>query len=483
MGRADTVVVHLLVMTQEAEAVRAIRASFPGSDVRTAAGMGEAADLAGKCRFEFAFVDVTVLSALAGTDDQEACLEAFRKSVPGARLIVLSHQERIREAVGFVRDGASDYLTYPVVQDEIRLVCDGVDRRERIRSELSYLRDRAFQTETLGAVRSRAELMKRALHKIRQVAPTRSTVLLTGETGTGKSLLAKVIHQNSTRADRQFISVHCGAIPDTLLESELFGHERGAFTGADRRKLGKFEIANGGTLFLDEIATVTPSMQVKLLNVLQERSFQRVGGERDIEIDVRILAATNTDLGRLTSGGEFRNDLYYRLNVFPIEVPPLRDRAEDIPILVEVFLDRLRRFHHKEIGGVHRTVMEAFATYRWPGNVRELENLLERAFILESSKVLTPENFPEELFDSSPAVQQLSVVSSDSLAEARRRAVEDVERLYLKRQLEASGGRIEATAKSAGISSRQLHKLMTKHGLRKEDFRTSARTGTPDSDT
>jgi transcriptional regulator with GAF, ATPase, and Fis domain len=324
--------------------------------------------------------------------------------------------------------------------------------------------------------------MRAVLHKIRQVAPTRSTVLLTGETGTGKSFLARVIHDNSTRADRQFISVHCGAIPDTLLESELFGHERGAFTGADRRKLGKFEIANGGTIFLDEIATVTPAMQVKLLNVLQERLFQRVGGERDIEIDVRILAATNMDLGRLTSEGAFRNDLYYRLNVFPIEVPPLRDRRKDIPILVEMFFDRLRRFHQKDIDGVHPAVMEAFGSYQWPGNVRELENLLERAFILESSNVLAPENFPEELFDSSPSLQQLSFVSTNSLAEARRVAVDEVERLYLKRQLDANAGRIDATAKAAGVTPRQLHKLMAKHGLRKEDFKLGRATGTPSSE-
>jgi transcriptional regulator with PAS, ATPase and Fis domain len=324
--------------------------------------------------------------------------------------------------------------------------------------------------------------MKSTLHKIRQVAPTRSTVLLTGETGTGKSFLAKVIHQNSTRADRQFISIHCGAIPDTLLESELFGHERGAFTGAERRKLGKFEIANRGTIFLDEIATVTPGMQVKLLNVLQERSFQRVGGERDIEVDVRIVAATNMDLAELTSEGGFRKDLFYRLNVFPIEVPPLRDRKEDISILVEVFLDRLQRFHQKDIREVHPTVMEAFLTYQWPGNVRELENLLERAFILESSTVLTPENFPEEVFDSIPAVQQFSFVPSNTLAEARRHAVDDVERIYLKRQLDANNGRIEATAKAAGISSRQLHKLMTKHGLKKEQFRKGRSAGTPDSE-
>jgi DNA-binding NtrC family response regulator len=385
--------------------------------------------------------------------------------------------------VGFVREGAGDYLTYPIVDEEARLIRDGIERRERIRSELNHLRDRALETEILGSVSSRAESMKAALHKIRQVAPTRSTVLLTGETGTGKSYLARVIHQSSTRADRQYISVHCGAIPDTLLESELFGHERGAFTGADRRRLGKFEIAHGGTLFLDEVATVTPAMQVKLLNVLQERSIQRVGGERDIEVDVRILAATNMDLARLTEEGRFRNDLYYRLNVFPIEVPPLRDRRDDIPLLVEVFIDRLRRYHQKDIRQVHPAVMEALLAYRWPGNVRELENLLERAFILEPTGVLHPESFPEELIQPGSSMPQVPIGLENSIAEVRRHAVENAERHYLRRQLEANAGRIDATAEAAGITPRQLHKLMTRYGLKKEDFRAAAATGIGGSDT
>jgi DNA-binding NtrC family response regulator len=472
----------MLVITPESEAARAIQESFPDDEVRTAAAMDGAEDLCRACRFEYAFVDVTALRSLADGDDSQQGLDALRELVLGARIVVLSRQEDIREAVDIVREGASDYLTYPIDPEEVRLVREGVERRERIRSELSYLRDHAFQNDLVGTITCRAESMKAVLHKIRQVAPTRSTVLLTGETGTGKSFFAKVIHENSTRADRQFISVHCGAIPDTLLESELFGHERGAFTGADRRKLGKFEIANGGTIFLDEIATVTPAMQVKLLNVLQERSFQRVGGERDIDVDLRILAATNMDLARLTSEGTFRNDLFYRLNVFPIQVPPLRDRREDIPILVELFLDRLRRLHQRDIEGVHPAVMEAFGSYQWPGNVRELENLLERAFILEASDALTPESFPEELFASNPAVQQLSLAAADSLAEARRIAVEDVERLYLRRALEANAGRIDATARSAGISPRQLHKLMAKHGFKKEHFKTGRVTGTPSSE-
>jgi DNA-binding NtrC family response regulator len=464
---------QILVMTPVSEAVDTFQASYPEGEVRLAFTIDEAEEYSKVCQFEYAFVDVSVLRPGDDEGDYEARIEAFRRAVPGARLVVMSPQEGIREAVNFVREGASDYLTYPIEKEEIQLVHDGVERRDRIRSELHFLRNRELQIEELGGIRSRAESMKAVLHKVRQVAPTRSTVLLTGETGTGKSFLAKVIHQNSTRSERQFIGIHCGAIPDTLLESELFGHERGAFTGADRRKIGKFEIANGGTLFLDEIATITPAMQVKLLNVLQERAIQRVGGERDVQVDVRILTATNMDLGQLVREGGFRSDLFYRLNVFPIEIPPLRDRREDISALVESFLDRLRGLYLKEIGDVHPAVLEAFLTYSWPGNVRELENLLERAFILETSDVLTPENFPHEVFatGSESGVQQVTFARTGTLSDVRRQATEDVERQYLRQQLAANYGRIDATAEEAGITPRQLHKLMTKYGLKKEDFR------------
>jgi len=460
-------------MTQEQRAAEVFLACYPEGEILSAETLEEAEDLAKTCQFEFAFVDISVFQPLAEESDNEARIEEFRKLVPGVRVVVMSPQEKIREAVNLVRDGASDYLTYPIVKEEIQLVRDDVERRDRIRSELRFLRNRELQIEELGEVRSRADSMKAVLRKVRQVAPTRSTVLLTGETGTGKSFLAKVIHQNSTRAERQFIGIHCGAIPDTLLESELFGHERGAFTGADRRKLGKFEIANGGTLFLDEIATITSAMQVKLLNVLQERSIQRVGGERDVQVDVRILTATNMNLSELVKEGRFRSDLFYRLNVFPIEVPPLRDRREDIPNLVESYLDRLRALYQKEIEDIHSAVLEAFLSYAWRGNVRELENLLERAFILEATNALTPENFPDEIFGSGSksGVQQVTFAPTGTLADIRRQAIQDVERQYLRQQLAANCGRIDATAATAGITPRQLHKLMTKYGLKKEDFR------------
>ena len=268
------------------------------------------------------------------------------------------------------------------------------------------------------------------------------------------------------------ISVHCGAIPDTLLESELFGHEKGAFTGAVRRRLGKFEIATGGTIFLDEIGTITPSAQIKLLQILQDQTFQRVGGEETLEANVRVITATNTDLKKMCEDGQFRKDLYYRLNVFPIEIPPLRDRPEDIPHLVEVFLKRMNKFSSKEIHHIHPRVLEAFTRYSWPGNIRELENLMERAFILETSSLLTPESFPSELFESEVPSASVFFDTQLTLTEVRHRGIEDIERHYLKEVLAKNQGRIKESASVAGVTTRQLHKLMKRYGIRKEEFRS-----------
>jgi DNA-binding NtrC family response regulator len=383
----------------------------------------------------------------------------------------MSAAEAIREAVMAVKAGASNYLTYPINPDEVKFVTESIVELAMMQSELDYLRDKFWQGDELEIVQTRSPEMIKVFEKVRSVAQTKSTVLLVGETGTGKGVLAKLIHKHSHRGASKFISVHCGAIPDTLIESELFGHEKGAFTGAVRRRLGKFEIAKGGTIFLDEIGTISPSAQIKLLQVLQDGIFQRLGGEETIEANVRILAATNIDLKKMCDEGRFRGDLYYRLNVFPIDIPPLRERKEDIPLLVDVFLKKLNKFYPKRIRAVHPLTMEAFQKYHWPGNIRELENLMERAYILETSSVLTPESFPRELFTADPVLPWGAGDSMPSLAEARRKGLEQIETSYLKRLLEAHRGRINETAKSAGVTSRQLHKLMKKYGLRKEDFK------------
>jgi len=318
--------------------------------------------------------------------------------------------------------------------------------------------------------------MKDVVEKARTVAPTRATVLLTGETGVGKGVLARLIHRWSNRADQPFVAVHCGAIPDSLLESELFGHEKGSFTGAHRRKQGKFELADGGTLFLDEVGTITPSLQIKLLDVLQERRFHRVGGEQDVVVDTRIVAATNSDLGRMQKEGHFRPDLYHRLNVFPIEIPPLRERKEDLPVLAAQILRRLNALYGKSIEGLESSVEAAFLAYDWPGNVRELENVLERAHILESASRIFPRHVPFEILDASEQHVTATVpVGKKTLAAVRSEAVMIAERCYLVELLSTHHGRIDASSRTAGVTTRQLRKLLSKYRIDKAEFKPPGR--------
>ncbi len=433
-------------------------------------------DMFVKKRYEILFIDVELLqsgsASVNGRINYKDSFQPFWHVFPNIEIIVMSPQEKIREAVMAVKAGASNYFTYPVDIDELKFVTENTYESRIMQSELDYLRDKFWQIDSLEVVKTNSPAMRKVFERVRSVALTKTTVLLTGETGTGKGLLAKLIHRHSNRAKTQFITVHCGAIPDNLLESELFGHEKGAFTGADRRKMGKFEIAQGGTIFLDEIGTMTPSAQIKFLEVLQDKTFQRVGGEISMEADVRIIAATNVDLKQLVDEGDFRKDLYYRLNVFPVDIPPFRERTEDIPHLAGFFLRKLNETYLKEIHEIHPYVLEAFERYSWPGNIRELENLMERAYILENSSVLGPNNFPDELFTSGISDSELSSGSLPHLSEMRRQAVEAAERNYLKKLLAFHKGNIQKSADAAGVSTRQLHKLMTKYGIRKEDFKT-----------
>jgi DNA-binding NtrC family response regulator len=466
---------YILVVSENQMACDVLRESFSREyRVDTASTQTACLDKFRAKRYDFTFIDLELLrekSSLKGDYDYKAALHPFREAFPASQIIVMSSQMMIREAIKGVRAGANDYLTYPIDIEEAKHIVESLYESVRKESELNHFREGFWQADSLEFVQTSSPGMSEVLEKVRAVAPTKSTVLLTGETGTGKGIVAKLIHSHSHRRDKQFISTHCGAIPDTLLESELFGHEKGAFTGAIRRKLGKFELADKGTIFFDEIGTITPSAQIKLLQVLQEKSFQRVGGEATIEVDVRIITATNTDLRKLTDQGFFRNDLYYRLSVFPIEVPPLRLRREDIPVISRNMLKRLNRFNLKEIQGIHSQVLEAFDRYSWPGNIRELENLMERAYILETSSVLTPVGFPTDLFTPGDACAQISLGTALPLEEVRRRGIETIETQYLKGLLTEHGGRIGKTAQAAGISTRQLHKLMTKYRIRKEEFK------------
>ena len=391
----------------------------------------------------------------------------------GADVVVLVDADDVRGAVDAVRAGAADYLSRPLEVADVLRVLEQLDKSRILHSELDSIKDQFWNEDALEVVRTSSPAMREVFHKVSQMAGTRTTVLLTGETGTGKSLIARLIHSHSARKNAPFVSVHCGAIPDTLIESELFGHVKGAFTGAVRNKPGKFRQAEGGTLFLDEIGTISQSMQVKLLSALQDRMIQSVGGDEDIPVDVRVIAATNDDLLEMCERGVFRKDLYYRLNVFPIEIPPLRERQKDIMRFADVFISHFNLQLGKNIQGVEPKVLEAFQRYAWPGNVRELENLVERACILEEGDSLSPRSIPQEFFGRDRACSPDHTDISLPLGRARQEVVDRFERAYLNELLAATHGRIKDAAKWAGVTPRQLHKLMTRHNIRRSDFRAA----------
>ena len=462
----------VLIISPKEDEIRLIRESLPSDfQVENTDSVKNALNLHRQFSFDVIFSDLKLLQDTSDTHNIAEAIKLFKEMNPLAEILILSSKAFIHDTAKAVKAGAKNYLTYPIDPAEVRLVIESVNKSLTKNLELDYLRDQFWKPEWLDIIDSRDAGMRDVFKKIRAVASTRATVLLIGETGTGKGLLARMIHIHSNRCDDPFISVHCGAIPDTLLESELFGHEKGAFTGAVRKKLGKFEMACGGTIFLDEIGTITPPAQIKLLQVLQDGTFSRVGGEEVLQTDARVITATNSDLAGMSERGEFRKDLFYRLNVFPVEIPPLRERVEDIAPIVEMFLNKLKQRHDKNIHSVHPHVLQAFKNYPWPGNIRELENLMERACILETANVLTPESFPAGLFDTGNPHAELAVQDHLQLAEARKHVIENFERQYLKELFARSKGRVNRAAEGAGISSRQLNKLMAKYGIQKESFK------------
>jgi DNA-binding NtrC family response regulator len=471
-----------IVVSQESAVFQAISSCLAGDcEVIRVPDNAEALAILRERPCDFLLIDLDILRGAKQQGNSKIALQRFFRLRPTLEIIIMTHPDKLRETVMAVKAGASNYLTYPINAEEVRYVTESATELTLMQSELEHLRQESWEADLLDIAPTNNSLMEVVFDKTRSVAPTKSTVLLTGETGTGKGVLAKLIHRRSNRRNESFIHVHCGAIPDTLVESELFGHEKGAFTGAVRRKLGKFEIAKGGTIFLDEIGTITPSAQIKLLQILQDGVFQRVGGEETIQADVRIIAASNVDLRQMCDEGLFRRDLYYRLNVFPIEIPALRERREDIPVLVDTFMEKLNRFHEKAVEAVDPVVMEAFTNYSWPGNIRELENLMERAYILEPTSVLTPGSFPSEIFPFETPADLADVYADQTLTEARRMAVDQIEVAYLKKKLTENKGRIGDTAVSAGITTRQLHKLMKKHDIKKEEYKPSPNISSPKS--
>jgi DNA-binding NtrC family response regulator len=353
--------------------------------------------------------------------------------------------------------GVEDFLEKPFEVEELLTLARRAVKSQRLRTEKQYLlSERDAEFNQYGIV-GRSRAMQEVIHRAELVAGTKSTVLITGETGTGKEMVARLIHHRSSQRDMPLIKVNCAAIPETLLESELFGHVRGAFTGATMTKRGKFALADGGSIFLDEIGTLTTALQAKLLRVLQEREFEPLGAERTQRVDVRVMAATNRDLKHMVSEGKFQEDLYYRLNVIPIEIPPLRDRREDIPMLIEHFVEKHRQRSGKRIDRVESGVVEALSHYDWPGNVRELENTIERAVVLANGAMLTPQSV--SLLGATSAPQ-------GGLPSTRlHQNLEWVEKETIRRALEQAGGVKKDAAELMGISQRALSYYLAKYRI------------------
>jgi len=387
-------------------------------------------------------------------------LRALQSQGADVTTLLLTAQGTVETAVEAMKEGAYDYLTKPVDIQRLKILLDKIVERQETLREVKALRRQLREHGAFGSMIGNSSEMRKIYQVIEQSAPTGASVLIAGESGTGKELVAQTIHQLSPRASFSFVAINCAAIPDTLLESEIFGHEKGAFTGAVDRRQGCFELADRGTLFLDEIGEMTPTTQVKLLRVLQERRFRRLGGRNEQSVDVRVIAATNIDPIEAVHTGKLREDLYYRLNVFALRLPPLRDRKEDLPLLVQTFINEFSARNQKSIAGIDHQAMRMLEQYAWPGNVRELRNVIERATILASGPFIEPRHMPPTLSDEPSSRHQ----AQGALAPGT--TVEEAERRLIVMTLEHTRDNKTRAAEILGISLKTLHNKLNKLRLR-----------------
>jgi len=425
-----------------------------GLDVCTAGSRAEAASVLARSAVDLVLTDVRLPDG-----DGIEVLRHVKAGSPETAVVVMTAYGTSETAVAARKLGAEAYVLKPFDVDELRVVVRDALANRSLREENQRLRREVGEVHGLDRVIGVSPVMTALFEMVRAIAPTNSTVLITGESGTGKEVVARAIHGLSSRAEGPFVSINCGALPDTLLESELFGYMKGAFTDARTNKKGLFEAASGGTLFLDEVGETSPPMQVKLLRALQERRIRRVGGNEEIDVDVRVIAATNVPLEELVQQKRFREDLFYRLQVIPIRTPPLRERPEDLPLLASHFLENFVQQVGKRITGISEEALELLQRHSWPGNVRELENVLERAVALETTEVIQPERLPEAL--RAPArFEPLPPIGDGFSIDAYLRSVEA--RLLEEALEQARGDRAQA-ARLLGITPRSLRYLLQKH--------------------
>ncbi len=382
----------------------------------------------------------------------EQVLAKVTTEIPGIPVIVLTGHGSIDSAVDAMRHGAYDFLTKPLNLDQLDMIVKRALEGREMSLRHQELKHELEGSTALKQMIGKSAAMQKVQQIISKVADSRASVLITGESGVGKELVADAIHKLSSRKDKSFIKVHCAALSETLLESELFGHEKGAFTGADKMQKGRFELAHGGTIFLDEIGEINQNVQIKILRVLQEKKFERVGGEQTIEVDVRIVAATNRNLEEEVKAGRFREDLYYRLNVIHIQVPPLRERKDDIPLLMAAFLDEFNRENGKQISGVDNRAKAAMYKYNWPGNIRELRNCMESAVVLCSGTEISPADLP-------PSISQNS--ASDAISVPVGISLEEAEKIIIQANLAANRNNKSRTADILGIGRKTLQRKLS----------------------
>jgi two-component system, NtrC family, nitrogen regulation response regulator NtrX len=409
---------------------------------------------------------LTDLALGAGASGMDVLREAKRLQ-PETPVVMITAHGNEKIAVEAMKLGAEDYVPKPFDNDEIRLVIARCLERTRLAREHRLLRARVEREFGFENLLGSGAAMRRVFETIQKVAETDLTVLVRGESGTGKELVAQALHERSARRERPFVAVNCAAISRELVESELFGHEKGAFTGADARRVGRFEAADGGTIFLDEIGDMASETHAKVLRVLQERAFERVGGTRPIAVDVRVVAATHRDLESEVAAGRFREDLYYRLRVVEVHLPPLRERLEDVPALVERFLAQVAERHGRPRRAIAPAALAHLARYEWPGNVRELRNAVERAAVLASGETVGVDDL---VLEHTPSGACASAESA-TFGEAKRRAVESFERGFLLRALRAHGGNVSRTAEAIGMVRQSLQQKIRELGLRDEEWR------------
>ena len=436
-----------------------------GYEVLLAENGAVAVDLLKRERVDILITDIR-MPQMSGVD----VLREAKNIDPEIISIVMTAFASTDTAVEALRLGAADYVhKSPGAANEVRLrVRKEMERRQLQRENV--LLKRALQTaHSFSNIIGRSEPMLAVFQLIETIAPTSSTVLITGESGTGKELVARAIHFHSLRKDKPFVAVNCGALSETLLDSELFGHMRGAFTGADTNKKGLIEVAEKGTIFLDEIGEMSPLVQVKLLRVLQERRFRRLGGTEEVEADIRVIAATNRDLSKMVAAGEFREDLFYRINVIPMRLPALRERVEDIPFLAEHFVTRFAEQMGKGINGISGDALACLKAYPWPGNIRELENAVERAVALERTPKILTESLPEQVRETAPIQLPVNVQPGEGFPEGGidlEQHVQHIEREYIAEALRRAGGVKVKAAELLGMSFRSFRYYMKKYNLK-----------------